>query len=660
MPKHTGRPEYFVGALKVCNDADGQWLTVKEFTDALYQYVHSINAKNEETRNNDNSHYTKCAQAPAYLGFIKRDSYERNAKYAITDSGKAFYKYYVENQRDQLIDELVKALSTVTFGKNNYGCGTDSKCEPLGILIKSAIILDGITYKEYAYILRYMDGDRANLSHLLNLLQDILDFREHGIEINKGDVDSIIRILSDAKMVAYLEYFGVMKKTEQGRFVVAPAVLNRYASTLLNLRINNTPIEEKVSLKPGIVRSPDESVNKYKMYINALRTKPFLLLAGISGTGKSRLVRELAYMSCPRNSGLDNDPSEPGNFCLIEVKPNWHDSTELLGYYSNLSGRYEFTKFVYFVYKATMHPSVPFFVCLDEMNLAPVEQYFAEYLSVLETRMLDENGKIISSELISKGTFANCKKVHSIISEDESEAESSDLCSEDYIQMVEYFSIHGLRIPENLFVVGTVNMDDTTYQFSRKVIDRAFTIEMNGGNLSEMFNENDSLKYYANDSVLDLKTFKPKYVSANDALAAQSEENREYIKKYVPALLNQVNKILEGTPFGVSYRVQNEFVLYLCSLLENSKSSAEDKIEEAFLSILMNKILPRIQGDDKLLKTVDNSSVLKKLDLFVENEMNKILDKTDVPQLDLLKQVREKLKVMNTRLESSYFTNFFG
>ena len=70
-------------------------------------------------------------------------------------------------------------------------------------------------------------------------------------------------------------------------------------------------------------------------YLTAIRTKPFLLLAGISGTGKSRIVREFAFKSCPKYL-QDKAGTTPGNYCMIEVKPNWHDSTELLGYYSRL------------------------------------------------------------------------------------------------------------------------------------------------------------------------------------------------------------------------------------------------------------------------------------------------------------------------------------
>ena len=172
------------------------------------------------------------------------------------------------------------------------------------------------------------------------------------------------------------------------------------------------------------------SLKNIDNFITALHTKPFLLLAGISGTGKSQKVQELAFMTCTEELREDGK-TMPGNYCLVEVKPNWHDSTELLGYYSALTGKYELTDFIRFVYKAAQHSDVPFFLCLDEMNLAPVEQYFAEYLSVLETRRklynktlfktYDLDGrltvkkkvcdKIVTLPLLDKNIFANCSLV---------------------------------------------------------------------------------------------------------------------------------------------------------------------------------------------------------------------------------------------------------
>lgn len=406
---------------------------------------------------------------------------------------------------------------------------------------------------------------------------------------------------------------------------------------------------------------------RYNKFINALRTKPFLLLAGISGTGKSRLVKELAYMTCPQNDELRKNPAEPGNYCLIEVKPNWHDSAELLGYYSNLSGRYELTKFIRFAYKAIKHPDTPFFVCLDEMNLAPVEQYFAEYLSVLETRKL-EGDKIISSALLSRDAFANClleKTTQTLPAsmpayeplQEGTNQKNTKLYSDDDAEIIQYLKQKGLTLPENLFIIGTVNMDDTTHQFSRKVIDRAFTIEMNGGNLSEMFDNKNSLDY--RNDVVPLDAFKPKYVIANEALDEQSDENQTTIKEKIPELLESINNILKETPFCVSYRVQNELILYLCNILDDS-DKIDEKISEAFLTILLTKILPRIQGDDKLLKTKsesgNDSNVLTDLQEFVKKKFTVV----DGDNSELFNSVINKLEKMNSRLENSYFANFFG
>lgn len=136
----------------------------------------------------------------------------------------------------------------------------------------------------------------------------------------------------------------------------------------------------------------------------AAKTKPFLILGGFSGTGKSMKVKELAYLTCPK--GELQEGQEPGNYCLVSVKPNWHDSTELLGYYSNIGKKYMVTDFIKFLVKAMKYPIVPFYVCMDEMNLAPVEEYFAEYLSVLESRKVVD-GQVKSAALVPAVIFAD-------------------------------------------------------------------------------------------------------------------------------------------------------------------------------------------------------------------------------------------------------------
>ena len=223
---------------------------------------------------------------------------------------------------------------------------------------------------------------------------------------------------------------------------------------------------------------------KYINIINAIKTKPFLLLAGISGTGKSRIVRELAR-ACWYEDSTEYNAQKPKNFEMIQVKPNWHDSTELIGYVSRVSGEPIFIAgvFLKFIAKAWENIDVPHFLCLDEMNLAPVEQYFAEFLSVIESRKRNNDGNIIITDPIIKPEFEinkddGTKKVKVWYSKLVTEL-LAECSPEKVFALTKQFEEYGISIPQNLIVVGTVNMDETTFSFSRKVLDRAMTIELN-------------------------------------------------------------------------------------------------------------------------------------------------------------------------------------
>lgn len=380
-----------------------------------------------------------------------------------------------------------------------------------------------------------------------------------------------------------------------------------------------------------------------------LRTKPFLLLAGISGTGKSRIVKEMAYASCPDEDDLQKDEVTPGNYLLVEVKPNWHDSTELLGYESTIKENYVLTPFVKFLYKAMKHPNVPFFVCLDEMNLAPVEQYFAEFLSILESRKLLEDGETILSEPLIKADIFNkypnlANELNGKSTPEKNHRDSGYMVTspvEEYIPMEdEYKELqeNGLRIPQNVLVIGTVNMDETTHQFSRKVIDRAMTIEMNEVKFDTFFESSDELGY--SNEPLGKEYFLPRYTSAGKALESIPED-AEYIKENVPTLLEKLNEALDSTPFKIAYRVQNELVLYFVSLRQesdNKELSTEELLNKAMDGILMMKVLPRIEGDKDLLE-----ECLKKLAEFAK----------DYPSASI------KISEMQDRLNKLQFTSFW-
>lgn len=385
----------------------------------------------------------------------------------------------------------------------------------------------------------------------------------------------------------------------------------------------------------------------YNQYLAAIRTKPFLLLAGISGTGKSQIVKEMAFSTCPDLDDLRQSEVTPGNYCLVEVKPNWHDSSELLGYDSAIKGHYVVTKFVKFVVKAMKYPEVPFFVCLDEMNLAPVEQYFAEFLSVLESRKLVDD-KIISEPLIDREFFKDGRVAMELFDlpykqlSNITAADLSDSLLGDNAEIWHQLQEEGMCIPQNLIVIGTVNMDETTHQFSRKVIDRAMTFEMNEADFKSYFDDNVTLSYVSDP--LNPELFLSRHVSGNKAIKEIDNLSADF-KENVADLLEKLNKSLNGTPFKIAYRVQNELVLYFSELLLYNRDDDQGQLLWTALDdIMMMKVLPRIEGDDELLGNRNEGTLKNLMDFAATYNLSKSI---------------EKIEEMQTRLDRSHFTSFW-
>ena len=365
-------------------------------------------------------------------------------------------------------------------------------------------------------------------------------------------------------------------------------------------------ISNSTILKRKTITNPSEDNSSYLPYLTALRTKPFMLLAGISGTGKSRIVREMAK-ACWTPEEDEYGKNCPRNFCMVQVKPNWHDSSDLIGYVSRINGeKYVVGPFLRFIAKAIKDPKRPYFLCLDEMNLAPVEQYFAEYLSVIESRKL-QDGHIETDPIV---PYENTEAYGSLIDQlFDSDEERKAYKTEEGGKR--------LTIPENLFVVGTVNMDETTFSFSRKVLDRAMTIEMNEVNLHGGLEAGGAAEFgYIGEDLMGEAAEGRDIYADNQALC---EDVIEYLGK--------VNDILEGTPFKIAYRTRNEFLLYAVNRLH---FATESELWQTLDEMTSMKILSRIEGDNErcehvlremknlLTETVGNhaedSASLKKID----------------------------------------------
>ena len=422
------------------------------------------------------------------------------------------------------------------------------------------------------------------------------------------------------------------------------ALITVYLGILENVSINTSPIIplKKTSFNASIysIVKVSQSMLPYRSYITAIKSKPFLLLAGISGTGKSRIVRELAR-ACWEEGSAEYEAQKPKNFEMVQVTPNWHDSSELIGYVSRVSSSPVFVAgdFLKFVAKAWENPNVPYFLCLDEMNLAPVEQYFAEYLSVIESRKADENGNISTDPILKSDEqwYVNL---------------TAQLTHKEDIRT--QFNTEGICIPQNLIVVGTVNMDETTFSFSRKVLDRAMTIEMNEVNLKGGLDHRHEMIGKLGKTELIGET-----VEGIDVYS-----DFQNVCDIAIDYLQGINDKLEGTPFKVAYRTRNEVLLYVVNNLPYNKDSKGNALSQDYViaraldEITNMKILSRIEGDetkvsasflDGLENTIKTGLVTVCSNLFEEGEGKKAYVSVSLA----------KLTEMKKRLTSGY-TSFWS
>lgn len=379
----------------------------------------------------------------------------------------------------------------------------------------------------------------------------------------------------------------------------------------------------------------------YRQYITAIKSKPFLLLAGISGTGKSRIVRELAR-ACWDNDNEEYKAHKPKNFEIIQVKPNWHDSSELLGYVSRVSGEpiYIAGDFIRFIARAWEDPEIPYFLCLDEMNLAPVEQYFAEYLSVIESRKADNEGTVTTDPIIK---IQAQQWYYNLVNE--------LTITED---VKTRFLREGICIPQNLIVIGTVNMDETTFSFSRKVLDRAMTIEMNDvdlyGGLTNRYEKIGKLSF--------------NQLVGNAVEGVDIYDINKEVCDIAISYLQGINTKLEGTSFKIAYRTRNEFLLYVVNNLPYNKNDEGEELTTDFViaraldEITSMKILSRIEGDE----TKVSVQFLTDLEKIIKESFDTISKENfacEISESTHKSVSLAKLSEMKKRLSSGY-TSFWS
>ena len=582
-----------------------------------------------------------------YYGLIDVNG---EGKRRINEYGKRYYEAYRDNNQDEMVDCLIDSISKHEFGRNNPAVPESrSRIEPPKVFLVSCLLLNNkLSKTEYAYIIENLAKDKdykkilveISLSRLQESDLYISDYAKNNYKDDKG-----LKFLSDA---------GLFEEERGGIKSIKKKYVIKYSNILSSLSIITDDKQTFNSKEITAVQDYTiEQATSFRPYLTAVKSKPFLLLAGISGTGKSRIVRELAR-ACWDVDSEEYKAQKPKNFEMVQVKPNWHDSGELIGYVSRVSGKAEFVAgdFLKFVAKAWEDLETPYFLCLDEMNLAPVEQYFAEYLSVVESRKRNEEGMVVTDpiiypqyeherdqntgELISKEWYKNLVK--------ELLAECP---TEKSFALNKQFMSEGISLPQNLVVIGTVNMDETTFSFSRKVLDRAMTIEMNEVDLyGGLTDRHEVIGKIGNNELVG---------TAVEGVDVYSD-NKDVCDTTI-SYLAKLNEILEGTPFKVAYRTRNEFLLYVVNNLPYSMDKEGNKLPQGYViaraldEITSMKILSRIEGDDTKVK----ESLLDNLMDAIKDGLSEIAGEEKLVESVSI----AKLNEMKGRLNSGY-TSFWS
>lgn len=349
----------------------------------------------------------------------------------------------------------------------------------------------------------------------------------------------------------------------------------------------------------------------------ALAAKGFVILTGQSGTGKSRSAIELGQ-------GLDlleqyGTGVQGSSYEMVAVGADWTDSRPLLGYQNpfgaqrDLDGEkthvtYEIPDALRLVLRAASPSSanLPCILILDEMNLSHVERYFSAFLSLIEANRTSTAEAMIPILPIDKLTLIS-EVLESAEPNSPETTAAAELVSEG----------RGLQIPQNLMIVGTVNVDETTYMFSPKVLDRAHVIELHSVPPKQYFDKQHhqgttmsiqrafdflgwAIKHrrerifdqHPNDVFMTAKHIAPGKEMDIDALAVATQ-----------LLLNGAYKLLDPIGFAFGFRTINEVCGYLLCWIKGRTyivAEAENPLEgwqSALDTVFLQKVLPKLHGN---------------------------------------------------------------
>lgn len=380
-------------------------------------------------------------------------------------------------------------------------------------------------------------------------------------------------------------------------------LVNKYYSDVLEIKDEGGTYYLHVLKKEFLISDlPDVFDSVFaERYITSLLTKPFVILTGNSGTGKTRIAKQFSQY-------LERTIDGKRNWLIVPVGADWTDNTKMLGFYNPLEEKYVSTPTLDFILQAIKNPTVPYFLILDEMNLSHVERYFSDFLSAMES---DEEIPLY--------------KVSGKKAKDGEEITIPEK----------------IRLPKNLFVTGTVNIDETTYMFSPKVLDRSNVVEFKP----------------EKEAVLNLMTGSVDVNNVSRAGSGVAEGfidlasvirngvcNVEQIKlEQVREFLDSIYEELQESGFEFAYRTVKEIRQYYAAAYELQKGNFN--LIRTMDEQIVQKILPKIYGDRKQIGEL--------LDTLEEKCKNGIGDSSEEMILSL-----KKIEQMKKRLDKYQYASF--
>lgn len=341
-------------------------------------------------------------------------------------------------------------------------------------------------------------------------------------------------------------------------------------------------------------------------FISSLLAKPFVILTGLSGSGKTKLAQAFAIWIC----------EDENQYCMVPVGADWTNREPLLGFPNALKPD-EYVKpdngVLDLIIEANKNESKPYFLILDEMNLSHVERYFADFLSVMESK---NNLALHSGDSEWNGVPAQ------------------------------------IGFPKNLFIIGTVNIDETTYMFSPKVLDRASVIEFRV-TAAEMES------YLGSNSQINLDDLKGEGKNMAESFVALANDtsleatDAETLNKTLMSFFAELKKT--GAEFG--YRSASEIIRFAAVANKLDNDWKENEIIDA---AIMQKLLPKVHGSRRKLEPV-----LKTLGTLCLQDGQKMDDYVSKSEIDFADNSKikypvslEKILRMYQSLISNGFTSY--